>query len=395
MIPEDPSRHSKKPDEPVIIDLSAEDVTEAEKSRLADEPSQTAEAEIETVEQAETIDSAPETADRPQPEAETARPVFEPQQTVEKPRQQPATAALIAAGIFGGIVALAGAGSMQYAGYLPGASPAIDNSALTSEIEALKAQVATLVSAPAPQADTGAIEQRLTTLEQAAANPAVAGDDGVVSALQDKLAGLTETVDRLSSAAGEAQSGTGQLTQRLDAIEKKLSEPQNDGTVARTIALTAIKAAIDRGGPFVTELETLSSVSPDDPAVTSLQPFATAGVASRADLVKQFEAAAPAILEAVNQPDPNAGLGDRLLTSAMSLVTVRDVGNVEGATPEAVIARIEDKVKRGDLKAAVTEWDGLPEAGKAAAAGFKKALDERMQIEDLVNAAVTAGNKQI
>lgn len=394
MIPEDPSRHSKTPEEPVTIDLSAEDVTEAEKSRLADEPPITAEAEIEAAERAESVESTTEATERP-PEAETARPVFEPERTSEKPRQQPATAALIAAGIFGGIVALAGAGSMQYAGYLPGAAPAVDNSVLTSEIEALKTQVATLATAPAPQADTGAIEQRLTALEQTAASPAAAGDDGAVSALQDKLAGLAETVDRLSSAAGEAQSGAGQLTQRLDAIEKKLAEPQNDGTVARTIALTAIKAAIDRGGPFVTELETLASVSPDDPAVTSLQPFAATGVASRADLVKQFETTAPAILEAVNQPDPNAGLGDRLLTSALSLVTVRDIGNVEGATPEAVIARIEDKVKRGDLKAAVTEWDGLPEAGKTAAAGFKKALDERMQIEDLVNAAVTAGNKQI
>lgn len=393
MIPEDPSRHSKTPEEPVTIDLSAEDVTEAEKSRLADEPP--AEVETGTVEQAETVENTADAADRPHPEAEAARPVFEPERPVEKPRQQPATAALIAAGIFGGIVALAGAGSMQYAGYFPGASPAIDNSALTSEIEALKAQVAALASAPAPQADTGAIEQRLAALEHAAASPAAAGDDGAVSALQDKLTGLAETVDRLSNAAGEAQSGAGQMTQRLDAIEKKLSEPQNDGTVARTIALTAIKAAIDRGGPFVTELETLASVSPDDPAVASLQPFAAAGVASRADLVKEFEAAAPAILEAVNQPDPDAGLGDRLLTSALSLVTVRDVGNVEGTAPEAVIARIEDKVKRGDLKAAVAEWDGLPEAGKTAAAGFKKALDDRMQIEDLVNAAVTAGNKQI
>src|SRR6218665_2590761 len=108
MIPEDPSRHSKTPEEPVTIDLSAEDVTEAEKSRLAGEPPATVEAEIEAAEQAETVESTTDAADRPQPEAETARPVFEPERPVEKPRQQPATTAMIAAGIFGGIVALAG-----------------------------------------------------------------------------------------------------------------------------------------------------------------------------------------------------------------------------------------------------------------------------------------------
>ena len=34
----------------------------------------------------------------------------------------PGTSGLIAAGIFGGLVALLGAGAIQYAGYLPGSS---------------------------------------------------------------------------------------------------------------------------------------------------------------------------------------------------------------------------------------------------------------------------------
>lgn len=73
---------------------------------------------------------------------------------------------MIAAGIVGGLVALAAAGSMQYAGILPsftaGEAGSDEIAALKSDIGGLRQQLAN-----APAADTSTLEQRIATLEAA------------------------------------------------------------------------------------------------------------------------------------------------------------------------------------------------------------------------------------
>jgi hypothetical protein len=69
---------------------------------------------------------------------------------------------------------------------------------------------------------------------------------------------------------------------------------------------------------------------------------------------------------------------------------------VEGTSPEAVVARIEDAVRNGDLATAAREWDALPEPAKAAGAQFKQKLDARLHVENLVGGTLTravAGTK--
>ncbi|MGL4093340.1 COG4223 family protein [Agrobacterium cavarae] len=288
---------------------------------------------------------------------------------------------LIAAGIVGGLIALLAAGSMQYAGVLPSSST---DSGSSTELAALKSQVASLqqqiAQAPKGQtADTSALEQRLAALESSTAS------GGDASA---KISQLETTVSTLQSERAAEDQKIASLTQRLDAAETKINEPRDDVEVARAIASAALKAAIDRGGPFLTELDTLSKVTPDDPAIQSLRPFANTGVPTRAELVRRFPDVANAMLAALRPTDPNEGIIDRLANSAMSLVKVRPVGNVEGEGDDAKIARMEDKLQNGDLKGAALEWDALPEAAKTASADYKKSLDARIQVEDLVNSTL-------
>lgn len=394
-----PPRHSKPADEPVTIDLAAEDVTPAANSTEA--PAETldvsAEAETATPELSETSEQT-EAAAEPWKSASAETP-SEPQHA---PAASPVTAerasgtsGLVAAGIVGGLVALAAVGAMQYAGYWPGgsssATSANETTALSDEIERLKQQIAALPSATV--ADP-ALETRLAALEAAAGNPATASADGAaVSALEEKIAALTaETGQLKADLAKSEQSRTttdGEIARRIDEAEKKLNEPRDDVAMARAIAVAALKAATDRGGPFLTELDTLAGVAADDPIVADLKGFATTGVLSRAELVRQFPDTATAILEAINQPAAGEGLTDRLMASAMSLVKVRPVGNIEGESPEAIVARMEEKLKNGDLKGAALEWNSLPDAGKAASTAFKTSLDDRIRVEDLVGTALT------
>jgi hypothetical protein len=295
----------------------------------------------------------------------------------------------VAAGIIGGLIALIGAGSLQYAGYIPGASPAANTGtieSLRSDIETLKASVASQPQQPA--FDTSAIDGRLNALETATAAPASIGVDGV-DGLNTQLTNLQSELAALKTSLSEATTTNAALTERLTAAEEKINEPRDDIEIARAIAAAALKAAIDRGGPFLTELDTLVQITPEDEQLKSLQPFASTGVPSRAEILKGFPAEADAMLSLLNQPDPNLGLMDRLTQSAMSLVRVRPVGNIAGATPEAIIARVEDKIRSGDLKGASLEWDALPEEAKLASDGYKKSLDARIQVENLVGAAVT------
>jgi hypothetical protein len=322
----------------------------------------------------------PEREERPQP---TAAP------------QRGTTSGLIAAGIVGGLVALLAAGSIQYAGYLPGATPQQSQpdrtSELSAEIDGLKQTVANLAAVPNP--DDDAIDKRLAALETAAKSPASAGDPAAIDALNQKIADLTAQVGELNASLAQSSqqqtSNGADIAKRLDEAEKKLAEPRQDIAVAQAIAAAALKAAIDRGGPFIAELDTFAGVSPGDPAVTDLRGFAETGVPSRTELVRQVPEVVTAIIESVNQPNPEESWSDRMMASARSLVSVRPVGNIQGDGVDAVAARMEDKLKNGDLPGAANEWNNLPAPAKQASAAFKQSLEARIRVEELVGGALS------
>ncbi|MBY3443685.1 hypothetical protein HFN83_13775 [Rhizobium laguerreae] len=405
MVSGNPPRHSKSADEPVTIDLDAQEFAAAadtEKpvdNETGEADSTTADAglapETETASHAE--DEEKPVMDAPEEEPAAPEPPFTP------PPEQPApksagTSGLIAAGIFGGLVALLGAGAIQYAGYLPGSSApqmtSPETADLAGEIDGLKQTVANLAANPA-SADDGELAKRIAALETVAKAPAAGAptDSGKVDALNQKIAELTGQVDQLRSTlaqSSEQQTTNGaDIAKRLEEAEKKLNAPREDVAVARAIAAAALKAAIDRGGPFLAELDTFAGVAPDDPAAADLRAFAETGIPSRTELVGEVPDVATAIVEAVNQPDPNQSWSDRLMSSAKSLVTVRPVGNIEGESVEAIAARIEEKVKNGDLPGASAEWNSLPALGKQASAAFKQSLEARIRVEELVGGALS------
>ncbi|MBY5622342.1 hypothetical protein HFO48_13850 [Rhizobium leguminosarum] len=405
MVSGNPPRHSKSADEPVTIDLDAQEFAAAadtEKSvdnETGDADSTT--ADVGLAPETETASHA-EHEEKPVMDAPQEEPAA-PESSFTPPPEQPApksagTSGLIAAGIFGGLVALLGAGAIQYAGYLPGSSApqttSPETAGLAGEIDGLKQSVANLAANPA-STDDSELEKRVAALETTAKAPAVAAptDSANVDALNQKIAELTGQVDQLRSTlaqSSEQQTTNGaDIAKRLEEAEKKLNEPREDVAVAQAIAAAALKAAIDRGGPFLAELDTFAGVAPDDPAVADLRAFAETGIPSRAELVGEVPDVATAIVEAVNQPDPNQSWSDRLMSSAKSLVTVRPVGNIEGESVEAITARMEEKVKNGDLPGASAEWNSLPALGKQASAAFKQSLEARIRVEELVGGALS------
>jgi hypothetical protein len=353
----------------------------------------------------------------------------------------------VAAGIIGGVITLLGAGALQYAGVLPSpggtTAPAGDAEAiavLKTELAALQEEVDQVKAGSG--GDTSGLTQQVTDLstnvqglsgaldqvkaDVAALKSAVsqggAGDRAAVEALNQKIAELEKSVAALgqagsavtqeaidainqklaavetaaADAAAQAKAGDGRLAaleQSVASLSEKLSQQAAQPKVALAIAAAALKSAIERGGPFTAEVETFAAIAPDAPELPQLRAIAEKGVASRADLIAGMDDAADAMIAAAEQPSEDAGFWESLLDSAESLVQVRPIGEVEGDTAPAKVARMEVAVKAGELTKALAEFDTLPEPSKAAGQAFAELIRTRVAVEELVAKALAGALK--
>lgn len=358
--------------------------------------------------------AAPDAAKTPDDGRENDR--FVNKQSVEPKR---AGIGALAAGVIGGVVALVGAGVLQAAGLLGSSDPASN-----SEIAALKSEVAALKANPG----TDATAQLAAALDQVKADvaalkeaPSAAGDETQVKALSDKIAQLDTALATMRNESGAAAVDLGPLNSKVTTLETQMQSAEQAASalegrlaaveqqasqlsgkveaqalqpkIALAIAASALKAALDRGAPFVAELETFAAVRPDAPQIATLRAHAEKGIPTRVDITAGMADAANAMVSAATPVDPDQGIFQRLLTSAESLVKVRPIGAVEGKGVPETVARIEVAVNQGDYAKALSEYDTLPETAKAAGADFAGKLKARQDAEAAVNELVSGAMK--
>ncbi|WP_404934368.1 phage tail protein [Nitratireductor sp. L15S-10] len=354
----------------------------------------------------------------------------------------------VAGGVVGGLVALALAGGLQWAGILP--APDRGGDAADPAVESLRQQVAALESRLSDEPATGgnteavaaalseareraeATEQRLSELgnEITALRESIssgeAGEGPGLEAISDRLAALEEQTQSLS-AGGETGAALEDVTSRISSIEAGVREASEvAGTARKTasdnaaalsaiktevdalkaqveeadaaprmalvIAATTLKSAVERGAPFASELETYTAIAPEGEAeaLAPLEANANSGVPSRAALAAEAPEVASRIVAATTRRagDGQGGIIDNLMASARSLVVVRPVGSVEGDGPDAIAARMEAAVVANEYEKALAEYETLPEAGKEAAADFVERLRARHAADQILNRAL-------
>lgn len=330
----------------------------------------------------------------------------------------------IAAGLAGGIIVLAGAAGLHYAGFLGGSTASLDS--VNSRISALKTQVDTLsntenggeamarvkmlsdaleqvktdvVALKTGQADAaqtlGEVRDKLAAVETNVSG--LEKDNGPGAAdlapLNDKLAALDSQIRGVADAADERQARLGALEQSISSLSAKVESQASQPKIALSIAAAALKAALDRGGPFTSELETFAAVAPDAPQLAVLRSYAEKGVPTRAAIASGVAAAANAMIDAGTPVDENAGFFQSLMASAEKLVKVRPVGAVSGTGVSETVARLEAAVEEGDYARAIAEYDSLPEAVKVAGAEFAGQLKARIEAEAAIDALVADAMK--
>ena len=241
---------------------------------------------------------------------------------------------------------------------------------LRSKLEALERRAAT----PAPQQAMPAPPPAPTTSSDAEKELAILSRE--IAALRTAMQALDQSV----AAQKDEQARQREQTRTMsEAIGARGSADQKALIAARASAVIGVaarlSAALESGLPFTVDLGLLTPLVQGDAKLTeittSLQPYGASGVASRTTLAAEFPAVAKAALADDLADD---SFGERLLGKLRGLVSLRRVGDVEGDSVEARLARAETALKAGDLAKAVAQIKSLPpQTGKATEAWLKRA----------------------
>jgi hypothetical protein len=205
-------------------------------------------------------------------------------------------------------------------------------------------------------------------------------DDEAVAALTARLQALEQQLQAASTTTGDAARAdqVEAVRSRLTGIEESIAslraglddvraQTKRNAELARssaqTLAVNRLRRAVDGGGPFTAELDALRQVAGGPLEADALAAAAQDGVPSLRNLRQSFPEFANRALEAVGAKGDSSLIG-QIVESARSVVNVRPVGEIEGDSPRAIIARVENRLNAGDLQGVVEQSDQL--SGEAA-----------------------------
>jgi hypothetical protein len=335
---------------------------------------------------------------------------------------RPRVASYVASALVGAALTAGLAAALWFTGVIPSheAAPALPSPANPPPSSAASAP-------PSPAAQTNPampdLTARLDKIERAVEaqrpDPAlgnrIAEFAAQTKSLSDNLAALTRRVDETAAtsqsagkqadtalnaaqAAKSASEAAGKdqlrrddiepLAARIMALESAVkglaaataplaAAGANDRAARLTVAAEALRAAVESGRPFQSELNAVLSLGVDAQSTTALEPFAASGVPSATALARELEALAPALQEASEPRSGDATFIERLKSNAQKLVRVTPLNAPAGNDPQAVIDRIRLDAAHGDISTALADLNGLPDAAKPLAAAWSKKAGAR------------------
>jgi hypothetical protein len=249
---------------------------------------------------------------------------------------------------------------------------------LQARLGALEASVPDAAIAADVRLRLDALAQRVDALgplaEQSASN------QSRLEGLASQIEGLEEQIEVLRERGDAARAKLEGLISRLTATEDRIAETGERREQAAALALltSQIDSAVAQSRGYDAPLRGLRALGAEDEvvraAVAELEPSASAGVPSLAQLRRSFEQVAPEVVQSARAPEGD-GLIDQAAGNLLRLVTVRPVGaDVEGEDAAARVARAEAHLANGDLPAAAGEIEALEgPAAEAAAAWLAEA----------------------
>ncbi len=297
-------------------------------------------------------------------------------------RLRPQVAHMIGAAA-GAVVMLVIVAVLWLAGFgsSPGGAPAAAPPSDTAAVKDISARLDKIETAIAARRPDEALAARL-----AAAEAETKALDNALAALNRRLDDIAVTA-RSAAAAAEASKGAAQggaqrsdldaLANRVAGIEHGMTtlsddvahrpSSADDRAARLAVAAEALRAAIERGVPYASELGAVKSFSVDASALTPLEPFAASGMPEAQTLARELATLTPTLERASGAaPSENTFLG-RLQANAQKIIRVTPVDAPRGDDPGAVLTRADAAAARGDIGNALIELSRLPDAARSAA----------------------------
>ncbi|MEN6541523.1 hypothetical protein [Parvibaculum sp.] len=207
-------------------------------------------------------------------------------------------------------------------------------------------------------AETDALKQSL-----AEAQSASQGTQQKLDELGKSLppAGIADQVAKVEAMLRLLNGALDQLTPKVDAMEARLAaleakkeDPDAAARAALGLALANLARVAEGSGSFKAELDAVAAFLPNEPELSGLAQVAAQGAVTRARLKEEFPDVAQKVFDAERRATSD-GFWARFVANARSLVTVRRTGELTGDSTEAVIARMEERLKLDDLAGAADE----------------------------------------
>lgn len=255
------------------------------------------------------------------------------------------------------------------------------NTKVTTELEAIKTGEAKLLQLmDAVRAETAKLDSSLTKA-RGDTGSLKADIDALKSEMSAQLKNYTRPSD-LKSAFEPFEKRLGDIDQRLASVVKAETERQSSAKrILVALELGNLKRALDAGRGYASELAQVERVAKGSLDLVPLKAHAEKGVPTVAALQSKFSDVATLVLEA-EQASKQGSVVESLISSAKSVVQIRRVGaNVEGGTPEAILARAEAHLKAGNLEQANKEMQGLKPEFKEAAKAWIGQLEARLAVD--------------
>lgn len=225
--------------------------------------------------------------------------------------------------------------------------------------------VGTLSEASGEVIDNGktlqSIEQLVRVLSTVSKMNGTASGRATLSAAMESLKGIMSAAGSdaasLSAAVAKARKKDPALSSLLGHVDGK-----DLGAAALLLTLNELRGDIDSQQSFDENLAVLTKFSADDPemqaAIARLAPYARSGVLSRAGLQAEFKSLAADIVMAKLQGE-DLSVREKILQRLSKLVKVRKIDDIEGNSVDAVVARAQLLLNKGDVQGAMKELQSL------------------------------------
>lgn len=211
-------------------------------------------------------------------------------------------------------------------------------------------------------------------------NATAAHFDKIVGVLQTDANTLAAKIFALDVVVAAA---TTKIDTRLASLEQIEKSDDSGRLAALSFAIEGLMRKIETGGSYERELNIVAAALPKNDQLEKLKAQAAAGVKSTAQLQRDFQPVLKSVL-AADRPQTTSGMVGKLIGSAKSLIKVRRIGEIEGDSREAIIARLEARVKIGDLAAALVSVKKLQGASAQAAHAWAQAVEQRLRTVEQV-----------